>query len=83
LSENRALRKVFGPKRYKMAGGWRRLVNEELHNLYNSPNIIRVIKSRMMRWVGYVARMEKLRNAYNISVGKPEENRLHGRPRCG
>jgi hypothetical protein len=55
--ENRVLRRIFGPMREEVAGGWRRLHNEELHNLYAPPNIIRVIKLRMMRWVGYVARI--------------------------
>jgi hypothetical protein len=55
--ENRVLRRIFGPKREEVAGGWGRLHNEELHNLYASPNIIRVIKSRRMRWAGYVAWM--------------------------
>jgi hypothetical protein len=57
------LRRIFGPKREEVAGGWGRLHNEELHNLYASPNIIRVIKSRKMRWMGHVARMEEMRNA--------------------
>jgi hypothetical protein len=65
--ENRVLR-IFGPKREEMAGGWGRLHNEELHNLYASPHIIRVIKSRRMRWVGHVACMGAMRNAYNILV---------------
>jgi hypothetical protein len=60
--ENRVLRRIFGPKREEVAGGWRRLHNEELHNLYGSPNIIRVIKSRRMRWAGNVARMGEMRN---------------------
>jgi hypothetical protein len=55
--ENRVLRRIFGPKRDEMTGGWRRLHNKELHNLYSSPSIIRMIKSRRMRWAGQVARM--------------------------
>jgi hypothetical protein len=66
--ENRVLRRLFGPKREEVAGNWRRLHNEELHNLYASPNIIRVIKSGRMRWEGHVARMGDTRNAYNILV---------------
>jgi hypothetical protein len=57
LSENRVLRRIFGPKREEVAGGWRRLQNEEFHNFYASPNFIRVIKSKRMRWEGHVARM--------------------------
>jgi hypothetical protein len=60
--ENRVLRRTFVPKREEVAGGWGKLHNEELHNLYASPNIIRVIKSRRMRWVGHVAHMEEMRN---------------------
>jgi len=63
-------------------GGWRRLNNEELRNLYTSENVIRVIKSRRIRWVGHVARMRKLRNVCNILVGKPERKRPLGRPKC-
>jgi hypothetical protein len=55
--ENRVLRRTFGPKRDEVTGGWRKLVNEELHNFYYSPSIIRMIKSRRMRWVGHVARI--------------------------
>jgi hypothetical protein len=64
-----------------MVGGWRKLHNEELHNLYSSPDMIRMIKSRRMRWAGHVARMGGKRNAYRILVGKPEGKRLLGRPR--
>jgi hypothetical protein len=70
--ENRVLRRIFGRQTEEMAGEWRRLHNEDLHNLYPLPNIIRVIKSRKMRWSGRVACMGKIRNAYNISVGKSE-----------
>jgi hypothetical protein len=57
--ENRVLRRAFGPKRDEVTGKWRRLHNEELHDLYSSPNIVRVIKSRIMKWAGHVARMER------------------------
>jgi hypothetical protein len=63
-------------------GGWRKLHNEELHNLYSSPNIIRMIKSRGIRWAGHVAQMVAKRNAYSILVGKPEGKRSLERPRC-
>jgi hypothetical protein len=79
--ENRVLRRIFGPKRGEETGGWRKLYNEELYNLYSSPSIIRMIKSRRMRWAGHVARMGEKRNAYRILVGKPEGKRLLGRPR--
>jgi hypothetical protein len=80
--ENRVLRRIFGPKRDEVTGGWRKLHNEELQNLYFSPSIIRMIKSRRMRWGGHVARMGEKRNAYRILVGKPEGKRPLGRPRC-
>jgi hypothetical protein len=67
---------------YEVIGGWRKLHDEELHNLYSSPSIIRMMKSRRMRWAGHVARMGEKRNAYRILVGKPEGNRPPGRPRC-
>jgi hypothetical protein len=70
--ENEVLRRIFGPKRDEVVGGWRKLHGEELHNLYCSPSIIRIIKSRRMRWARYVARLEEKRNAYRILVGKPE-----------
>jgi hypothetical protein len=76
--ESRVLRRIFGPKR--MTGDWRRPYNEELHNLYSS-SIIRMIKPRRMKWTGRVARMGAKRNAYGISVEKPEGNRPLGRPR--
>jgi hypothetical protein len=75
--ENRVLR-IFGPTRDEVMGDWRKLHNEEFHNLYSLPNIIRMIKSRRMRWAGHVAGMKENRTtAYRILVGKPE-----GRPRC-
>jgi hypothetical protein len=79
--ENRVLRRIFEPKRDEVTGGWRKLHNEELHNLYSSPNIIRMIKSRRMRWVGHVARMGAKRNACRILVGKPEGKKPLGRLR--
>jgi hypothetical protein len=79
--ENSVLRRIFGPKRDEVAGSWRKLHNEELHNLYSSPSIIRMIKSRTMRWAGHVARMGEKRNAYRLLVGKPKGNRPLGRPR--
>jgi hypothetical protein len=78
---NKVLRGIFGPKRDEVTGGWRKLHNEELHNLYSSPSIIRMIKSRRVRWTGHVARMGTKRNAYRILVGKPEEKRPLGTPR--
>jgi hypothetical protein len=70
--ENRVLWRILGPKRDEVTGEWRKLHNEELRDLYSSPNIIRIIKSRRMRWAGYVARMEEKRNAYRLLVGKSE-----------
>jgi hypothetical protein len=80
--ENRVLRRIFGPRRDEVTGDRRKLHNDELHNLYSSPNIIRMINSRRMRWAGHVARTGEPRNAYKILVGKPEGNRPLGRPRC-
>jgi hypothetical protein len=80
--ENRVLRRIFGPKRDRVTGGWRNLHNEELHNLYSSSSIIRIIKSRRMRWAGHVARMGKKRNVYRLLVAKPEGKRPLGRPSC-
>jgi len=71
--ENRFLRRVFGPKRKEVTGEWGKLHNNELNDLYSSPNIVWVIKSRRMRWVGHVARMGKGRVLYRVLVGKPEE----------
>jgi hypothetical protein len=79
--ENRVLRGIFGPKRDEETGEWRKLHSGELHNLYSSPDIIRQIKSRRMRWAGHVARMGEGRNVYRVLVGKPEGKRPLGRPR--
>jgi hypothetical protein len=78
--ENRVLR-ISGPKRGE-DGSWRKFHDDELHNLYSSPNIVRVIKSRKMRWAGHVARMEEGRGVYRLLVGRPEGRRPLGRPRC-
>jgi len=73
--ENMVFRRIFGPTRDEVTGEWRRLHNEELNNLYSSPNIVRVIKSRRMRWAGHVARMGDERGVYRVLVGKPEGKR--------
>jgi hypothetical protein len=78
---SRVLRRIFGQKIGEMEGCWRKLHNEELHNLYSSPSIIRMIKSRRMRWAWHVALMGAKRNAYSILVLKPEGKRPIGRPR--
>jgi hypothetical protein len=67
--ENRVLRRIFGPKRNEVTGEWRKLHNEELHDLYSSPSIIRIIKARRMRWTRHVARMGEKRNSYRLLVG--------------
>jgi hypothetical protein len=79
--ENRVLR-IFGPKSDGVTGEWRKLHNEELHNLHSSSSIIRIIKPRRMTWVGHVAQMGEKRNMYRLLVGKPEGERPLGRPRC-
>jgi hypothetical protein len=78
--EKRVLGKIFGPKREE-DGSWRKLQNDELHSLNSSPNIVREIKSRRMRWTGHVARMGEERGVYRVLVGKPEGKRPVGRPR--
>jgi hypothetical protein len=80
--ENRVLTRIFGPKSDEVTGEWRRLHYEKLNDLYSSPNIIRVIKSRRMRWAEYVAHMGEGRGAYKILVGRREGRRPLGRPRC-
>jgi hypothetical protein len=79
--ENRALRRIFGAKRDEVTGEWRKLHNEELNDLYSSPNIVRVMKSRIMKWAGNVARIGERRDVYRLLVGKPEGKRPLGRPR--
>jgi hypothetical protein len=79
--ENRVLRRIFGPKRDEVTGEWRKVHNEELHNLYSSPDIIRQVKSRRMRWAGHVAHMGEEREVYKVLVGKPKGKRPLGRPR--
>jgi hypothetical protein len=78
--ENRVLRRIFGPKREE-DGSWRKLHNDEFHGLYSSPNIVRVIKERRMRWEGHVARMGEGRGVHRDLVGRPERKRPLGRPR--
>jgi len=80
--ENRVLTRIFGPKRDEVTGEWRKLHNEELNDLYCSPNIVRVIKSRRMRWAGHVVRMGKRTGVYRILVRKCRGKRPLGRPRC-
>ena len=81
MSENRVLRRIFGPKRDGVTGEWRRLHNEELNDLYSSPSIVRVMKSRRMRWAGHVASMGEERGVHKVLVGKPKGKRSLGRPR--
>jgi len=79
--ENRVLRRIFGPKRDKVIREWRKLHNEELNNLYSSPKIVRVIKSRRMRWAGHVVDMGDRRGLYRVLVEKPQGKIPLGRPR--
>jgi hypothetical protein len=79
--ENRALRRVFGPRREEVTGEWRKLHNEELNDLYSLPNIVRVVKARRMRWAGHVARTGEERVVHMVLVGNPEGKRPFGRPR--
>jgi hypothetical protein len=80
--ENRVLRRILGPKRDEVTGGWRKLHNEKFRDLYSSPSIIRMIKLRRMRWVGHVARLAEKRNVCRLLLGKPERKRQLGRARC-
>jgi hypothetical protein len=79
--ENRVLSGIFGARRDEVTGDWRKLHNEELNDLYCSPNIFWMTKSRRMRWAGHVARMEDRRGVYRVLVGKSEGKRSLGRPR--
>jgi hypothetical protein len=81
MFENRVLRRIFGPKRDEVTGEWIKLHNEELHNLYSSPNIMWVIKPRRMIWARHVAWMGEVRGVYRVVVGKPVGKRPLGRPR--
>ena len=81
MLENGVLRRIFGAKRDEVTGEWRKLHNEELNDLYSSPNIAPVIKSRRMRWAGHVARMGERGRVYRVLVGKAEGKRPLGRPR--
>jgi hypothetical protein len=78
LKKKKKKKRIFGPKRDEVMGEWRKLHNEELHDLYSSPSIIRIIKARRMRWEGHVARMGEKRNAYRLFVGKAEGRRPLG-----
>jgi len=77
--ENSLVRRTFGPKRDEVTGEWTKLHNKELNDLYSSPNIVRMIKSRRMRWAGHVARMGEMGGLYRVLVGKPEGKRPIGR----
>jgi hypothetical protein len=81
MFENGVLRRILVPKRYEVTGEWRKPHNEELNDLYYSPNILILIISREMRWTGHVARMGERRGVYRVLVGKPEGKRPLGRPR--
>jgi hypothetical protein len=83
VSENRLLRKVFGPKMDEVTGEWRKLHNEELNDLYSLPNIVRVVKSRRMGWAGHVAHMGEDRGVHRVLVGKPDGKRPLGAPMMG
>jgi hypothetical protein len=82
IFENRVLRRIFEPKRDEVTGKWRKFHNEELHDMYSSPNIVRVIKSRRIKWVVYVAQTAERRGVYRVLVGKTEGKIPPGRPRC-
>jgi hypothetical protein len=79
--ENRVWRRVFGPRRDEVTEVWRKLHNEELHDLHSSPTVVRVVKSTRMRWTRHVAQMGERRGVYTVLVGKPEGKRPLGRTR--
>jgi hypothetical protein len=79
--ENRVLRKLIGPKRDEVTGEWRKLHNEKLNDLYSLPSIVRVVKSRRMRWAGHVARMGYVRGVHRLLMEKPVGKRPLGKPR--
>ena len=81
MFENRVLRRIFGPRRDEVTGEWRKQHNEQLNDLFSSPNIVRAMKSRRMRWTEHVARMGDRRGVYRVLVGKPEGKRPLERPR--
>jgi len=81
MFENRVLRRIFGTKREQVAGEWRKLHNVELNDMYSSPSFVRVMKSRIMKWVGHVKRIGERRCVHKVSVGKPEKKKPLGRPR--
>ena len=81
MFENMVLRRIFGPRSDEVTGNWRRLRNQELNDLYCSPSIVRVIKSRRMKWAGHVVCVGEKRGVYRVLVGKPEGKRPLGRPR--
>jgi len=78
---NVVLRRIFGPRSDEVTGEWRKLYNKELNDLYSSPNIVRVVKSRRMRWAGHVVHIGEMKNLYRFLLGKPEGRRPLGRPR--
>ena len=81
MFENRVLRRVFGPKSDEVTGEWRKINNEELSDFYSLPNIVRVVKSKIIRWEGLVVHMGEGRGVHRVLVGKPERKRQLGRPR--
>ena len=81
MFENMVLRRIFGPGRYEVTGEWRRMHKEELNDLYSSPNIVLVIKSRRLRWAAHVALMGEEKGVYRVLLGKPGGRRTLGRPR--